>query len=403
MMLGNSVMPIPFILYGAVIATNFVFTNATEEFYREIDRLRLPVQYPFERESLTRFTYDTNAQEYTLQLKTGWQFYSSMSRIIWFESPDHKPHLQVSKSKNKKLIPLAQALEIARAFIGRTGMTTNEAWIYLEPKIQEPDQYTPYYEFDWSEPNKDDAATVSIAVDSQNGAVIYANLPSLLRKLLASSQSNQSLWLHQPGLQTAMSLPSAEIEQNLVAIMVNDLARFSDSLPIVARLENVAAMRRHIVTWRKISDRHIPEYWTTVVECDGWKLGFRAGKLVAWTAEDAFFESERPPELNRVVGEWRLSEKQAIEMVRNMVGQLSLPPNSLNLLAKKPEVLKPNVQGKLSIPRFLFEWQETKSSSATGFRYVSGHLTAEVDAQQGKIKRLSVYFWEEGDKQVLVK
>src|SRR5205814_40689 len=96
------------------------------------------------------------------------------------------------------------------------------------------------------------------------------------------------------------------------------------------------------------------------------------------------------------LGKWRLSQAAAIRLVRDAVRDLAF---SMQLMNSPPVVQRPNLRGKATIPRYLFEWQETKPSFRPGLRFISNRVTAEVDAEHGSVMSLSIYIWEDGDEQ----
>jgi hypothetical protein len=103
-----------------------------------------------------------------------------------------------------------------------------------------------------------------------------------------------------------------------------------------------------------------------------------------------------------MAGKWRLSEKQAADLVRKTVRELGFEPESVKLLLQAPEVQKPNLRPPPTVPRYLFEWRETKRSPPGGAPYINCRISAEVDADRQKLQSLSVYIWEEGDDRIFI-
>jgi hypothetical protein len=145
-----------------------------------------------------------------------------------------------------------------------------------------------------------------------------------------------------------------------------------------------------------------PGYWISALRADGWELGFRDGNLFCWKAPDAFFESEKPPDLEHVSGRWRVSEADAVRLARAAVRDLSFKHPDLDVVERRPDIQKPKIVGSPTVPRYLFEWRSTKQSGS-GYAYLNSIISVEVDADSRKLKSLSLYVWEEGEDKILVR
>ena len=185
--------------------------------------------------------------------------------------------------------------------------------------------------------------------------------------------------------------------------MVADLRAWSPRLGIPETFLSEEWIRHNIFRWFMLTKRDKSHRWACAIRSkDGWQFAFREGRLCAWGTPEIFFGSDTPPDLRRMAGKWRLSEKQAADLVRKTVRDLGFDGEVEKLLLEIPEVEKPNLRPPPTVPRYLFEWQKTKLRAQGNFRYISCRITAEVDADRQKLQSLSVYTWEEGDDQIIV-
>jgi len=86
--------------------------------------------------------------------------------------------------------------------------------------------------------------------------------------------------------------------------------------------------------------------------------------------------------LRNYVGKWNMSEKEAIVLVQRATRQLGF--NMDNLFKHEPEVQKPNIRGRLIVPRFHFAWKHVVDAQ------LEKGVFAEVDANAGQLTAFGI-------------
>lgn len=375
-------MPISTIIYGAAIATNAVFISLAPTFYREIDHWHLPIKHPFDPSTLSRFSY-REPQAINLQLNSGWRLELVYDSLTSFYGPNYPPLRHRAKAAEKAVVMCDDALRIARNTVALSGLPESVTWISLSPEVEQPEMpFDTFYQFSWYRPDEDNTATVDVAVDCRDGSVGHLALYCLLSQLLEQhSLARTNSEISPP--------PAEEIQREFAKQAAEDLHRWVARLPFPREFLDEDAVRRSIAEWYENGTNVEGKHWIAVLRSGDWRLDFRDGKLFGWRTPDAFFDSPTPPDLQRFTGQWRMSENQALAMVRKNIHDLGIHHEALKVILEKPDVLKPKLFGPPTVPRFLFQWQGGK-------RYLSSWIQAEVDADRKKVTRLEIYLWEEG-------
>lgn len=385
-------------IYGFAIATNAVFTNVLPDFCREIKHYELPVECPFKAEELAWFCYNEEEKSYTIRLKSGWEIELNHGHLTYVTGPDYPADRYRPKTGDKCRVTLSEAMKIATNFVARAGLPDNLTWVHLRPEVEKAKlPIVPYYEFTWYSPHEEDSTSVEVAVDCRDGKIVFAAFWCLLGKLVAEHSKGQS----PDRLRPPDEAPTEDVQIELVRQAVLDLKKWSAKLGLPGELLDEKTIRAGITEWIKLCDGAKTNSWEILVRSAGWQLNFQEGKLIGWTAPDAFFDSESPPDLKQVAGKWQLSEKRAIEMVRNWIRELGLSHEGLKAIFQQPRVRKPNLRGPPTVPRYHFEWLETKPLGKSGYRYGSIWITAEVDAERKRITHLSIYLAEKYSERIL--
>jgi hypothetical protein len=110
---------------------------------------------------------------------------------------------------------------------------------------------------------------------------------------------------------------------------------------------------------------------------NGWRFIYRNSMVNGYYAPDNLFNSGKHPILIKTfTGSWKLSEDQAVELVRRTLAKLG-PPTNLVHMDFKPLVYKPALPG---IPRYSFSWYYEADDD------IQSKVEAEVDADRGELK-----------------
>ena len=257
------------------------------------------------------------------------------------------------------------------------------------------------------EPQEEDSDTVSVGVDCRDGRLVCAHFSCLYKQLVASLPATP-----RPNEKTAPTAVTNEppppdiLQEQLHRIARSGLRAWSPRLGIPETYLTQDWIRQNIFIWLKFTKRDKSHRWVCTLRSR------TAGNLVSAKANcacrgssDVFYRSDdAPPDLNRMTGKWRLSENQAADLVRKAVRELGFQGETAQVLLQPPELVqKPNLRPPPTVPRYLLMWQKTKPTGRGDFRFISCRIAAEVDADRRRVPSLSVYLWEEGDDQILVR
>jgi hypothetical protein len=396
-------MPITTSIYGAAIATNILFNSVVSNFYHAIEQYKLPIQCPFKPDDLAHFSYEEYIGRSSISLKSGWGLSLDYGVLFFLSSPEWPADRHKSMPGEKITVTQAEALKIASNFVALTGLPPGKSLVFLTPEVEKARlPIIPFYKFSWDEPDKGMMSTAEVAVDSRNGAVVHAFFPVLVGQVARQHYVPPPDFTNNPFREPTNDPPPAQHEQELVKAMAADLRRWSARLGLPAGLAGEEAIRNDIVKWIR-SPRPGQAAWDVHLRTpEGWELWFRDGALDSWLAPDRFYGWIETPDIQPMIGKWHMTERQAIQLVRDAVRDIKYQNPEMKLVLQPPEsVQKPNVHGSLVIPRYFFEWQAKKVTSDRQYYFRSSIITAEVDAEQKKIKSLTIYFWEEGAPKII--
>ena len=167
-----------------------------------------------------------------------------------------------------------------------------------------------------------------------------------------------------------------EYARRLIPVVLRAVEDYAQKLklPVPERLTT-----NHVARFKLEEDRNSP--YATLELTNGWRFLYCDTMVNGFYAPDNLFNSDsRPILLKEFAGEWRLTEKQAVELVRRTLAKLAYPTNLVHFEVE-PQVQKPAVAG---IPRFMFRW----NYSVEGEDVLRSAISAEVDADKGELKSL---------------
>jgi hypothetical protein len=114
---------------------------------------------------------------------------------------------------------------------------------------------------------------------------------------------------------------------------------------------------------------------------NGWRFIYRNSMVNGYYAPDNLFNSDnRSILIKEFLGKWKVTEEEAIELVRRTLAKLNYPTNFVHM-EFKPRVSKPAIPG---IPRYLFCWWLENEAHDD----LQSKVEAEVDADKRELKSL---------------
>jgi hypothetical protein len=387
----------PTIIYGAAIATNAVFSNVVTQLCHEVKHWRLPIQCESLGQQASKLIYSEATGDCSLVLTSGWKLDFRSGILLSFSNPDFPAYRHRRNLDGKVVLSLPRALEIASNYVSLASLPDNVTWLNLTPYVERPQPHSePYYTITWYRPNQEDESTVVAVVDGRDGKMVHLSLDCLYARLAP---------VRQRPIETKGQAdpPTEQTRSELEKLISAGIGRWRSRLGLTDEFVSDKALFGTSTNWEQVRQDGVSQRWVTTIQRARWELTFVDGKLRGWVAPDAFFETEATPDLKQLAGKWRLSQPAAIKLVRRCIQNLSLGDEAVTVILQQPCVRKPKLNGPPTIPRYLLEWEESKPYERTGYRYVALRITAEVDADRGRITSLSAGLWQEGERRVLLR
>ena len=183
------------------------------------------------------------------------------------------------------------------------------------------------------EPQAEDRDTVTVSVDCRDGSVVSAHFSCLYKQLVAKLPATPLPGEKNRTPITTNEPPPPDILQQQLQRMVADLRAWAPKLGIPETYLSEDWVRQNIFRWFMLTKQDKSHRWVCSVRCKaGWQFGFREGRLCGWVTPNAFFgPDDRPPDLNRMAGKWRLNQEQAAQLVRKTMRELGVQPESVKV------------------------------------------------------------------------
>jgi len=275
-----------------------------------------------------------------------------------------------------------EAVQMARDTLRKVGIPLE--WVFAE---QEPDVKLPvidghtvhYYRIRWSDiwPGHD---SVDMEIDAQAKRVERLDIMNLNLHQLSPKAAVV------PALQTPPTWQiNPEYAHRLTPILLRALDDFGQrlSLPLPQPLDTNQVERLVL-----LNNGDWPSGWLKLN--NGWWFQYRNSTFNSFYAPDSTISS--PALHTRVLvkealGQWRLTQTQAIEVVARTLAKLNYPSNIVRM-DFEPLVTKPAIPG---IARYMFQWYYTPpsrhSETEGDVHYdLQWKVIAEVDADKGQVK-----------------
>jgi hypothetical protein len=272
-----------------------------------------------------------------------------------------------------------QALKFARDSIIRLGYTLKETFTDQEPVVDGPIQVgtnvVPHYRFQWKDPV---FGTTAVCIEVDAGRKMLQEVDLLSR----------FFWRLPPKIAVESGLPnrqpptSVAASNQFLAAALPSISKYARQLRLplntpvlpknVQRVEFVGSTAQ---AWLRLKSGH----WFVIDH----------GEINAFYSRDAVFNGPPaafdpfPLPAESYLGRWRMSEVDAIALVRKSIERLGFRPVDF-YAQREPEVTKHQQVGQYVVPRYFIKW--LTNSPATGLTVAM--VAGEVDANKRSLASL---------------
>ena len=267
----------------------------------------------------------------------------------------------------------SEAIAAARAALGKLGYSEESLYADLEPEVLMPEtngtSIIPRFLVTWPAANK--------GLPSAQMEINAAE-----RRIESIALFNLSLQREPPALPGSKPRDTRPVWQRLSN--TND-ALISEALPKMNRFVRLVSLPIELpVTPGTIEGSvfHLPDLVDARIKLtNGFVFKMKEGTVVGFDAPDVFFTWEHEVCVKAFQGKAKLSEAEAVNLVRAAVKKLGYPGL---LVAARPEIQRPYGQARSLVPRYLLQWDcEAKGLDGST-------VLGEVDASSGTIKSLLI-------------
>lgn len=344
------------------------------------ERLDLPVVRPVTAEHVVHCSVLPNRRVAAeIGVSGGWVFAFDCGFVNTIQSdhaysvlqdPDEIPQFYGQLNMSK-----AEAIELARDSLKKLGISLEAVFADQEPHVNGPHRFgtnlVPHYEIQWPDPRGGIAAGIEI-----NGQVRRIERISFASKILERAPPKVAVVPPRDPRFSVLPRINPEYVRQVIPIVLRAIDDYGQklSLPVPRPL-----ITNHVARIRVQENYGGP--YIEVELTNGWRFLYEHDMITANYAPDNLFSTwSKPLPVKQLLGKWKLTELEAIALVRATLAKLDYPTNLIHM-DFEPQVNKPGVQG---IPRFMFSW----SYSLEGDSMVRSAVIAEVDADKGQLKSL---------------
>jgi hypothetical protein len=365
--------------------SNAVLVALLPIFSQFVEKADLPMPTPITVHQVERFVCNIQKSDSVggyLVHTNGLELWFHHGHVRGFRTPRSYYNLQDPAGIPRFYGPLKlnkdEALELGRELILNLGYTLEETFTDQEPQVEMPPRIgtnlVPHYRFQWSDPVFGGTA-VSIEVDGNR---------KLIHELWLSSRF---FWRAPPKIAIEPRLlnpkppVSAAISNAFLTAMLPRISDYAEklklpvTLPIrLEHLQRVEFLDADNVVMIKLTNG----YW---FDCE-------RSRVAGFTAPDSAFAwkpLDRPRPIEEYLGEWKLSEGEAIEFARGVMLRLGFSLEDFSA-THAPVVRKRKPVGKYVVPRYFVQWTPMDESSGVP----ASAAWFEVDAHEKGIKHAYV-------------
>jgi hypothetical protein len=349
-------------------------------------KLDLPVTKPVTAEHVTHCSVVPNRRiEAEIGINGGWFFQFNFGFVKVIQGPHEFFTMQnpdkISEYYGTVRMSKTEAIQLARDTIKKLDIPLESVFAEQEPRVTEPIRIgtntVPHYRIEWLKPTSATVGAVDIDIDADARRVeriAFSPLTSLVR----SPPKVSVVPPHDPRFPSPVPPRiNPEYARRLIPIILCAIDDYGQKLSL--------AIPRPLTTnhvARVQLNENLGGPYCELELTNGWRFLYEHDMVTAYYAPDVLLggDSTRPILMKDLVGKWKLTEAQAIELVKRTVAKLGYPANLVHFEVE-PQVRKPAVPG---IPRYMFYWYY----SPEGYDVVQSAISAEVDADKGELKSL---------------
>jgi hypothetical protein len=356
-------------------------------------KLGLPIASPLSTAQVLRVGLDPHRGRVgaTLWLTNGYAFWFDRGQVSAFESPhcyfaQQEPEV-VPRFYGQVKMSADEAIALARETVRKLGYPLEDVLADTDPYIPPLERVgtntIPHYRIQWLDPRGGSPAT-EIEVDAE-------------RKVVESIRFNGLVTLRRP--EPRVDVQPGKLPEGHPWRVLNEMGKVN---PEYAR-RLVPYVFSAIEDWGRrlkwdlplpVTTNHVKRFYVSdqagwphceVTFTNGWEFKFRNSGLTYAGSPRRFFDSDKLPfRIKNYVGQWKLTEQQAIELARNAVAKLGYPEDFVHTEAK-PRVFRPcEIKGMPAIPRLQIEWNYPNIERRQQW------IQVEVDCDKGAVE--AIYF-----------
>lgn len=377
--------------FGGLVEMTATFSNAVvvamlPHVSDVVTRLELPMPLPITRQQIVRggpnqLFESRNGQMMGcgFELEGGWVLGFQEGILSHFETPHSFYMLQnpdeIPRFVGKVRMDKEDAVQMARDTLRKLGIPLEAVFAEQEPSVKPPSKtrtgIVPHYLVKWLSPRGGESVEIEVNADAKR--VEYL-------KIVPNSNIRRP-WPDfgvKPVFRPKRLAANPEYAWKLLPIVLRAVDDYSKTLALPIP--------------KPLTTNHVARFWVSdnggwphseLELTNGWRFVYRNSMVNGYYSPDALFDFDRRSLLiKNLVGKSKLSEAEAIKLIRQSLAKLNYPANLVRVNFK-PRVIKPAVAG---IPRSWFWWNRPNEAGGD----LVSKIEAEVDMEKGELK--SLYF-----------
>jgi hypothetical protein len=352
-----------------------------------VKRAELPMPTPVVLQQVAEFKCYPRADDIggLVILTNGLRIWFNNGYVNGFRTPRSYYNLQdpkeIARFYGTVKLNREEAIEFARESVRKLGYTNKETFTDQEPEVELPPEVganiVPHYRFKWKDPVFGRTA-VSVEVDAGQKQIQEMQL---LSQFFWRSPPEVSVW---PRMGSPKPVVGTASSNDFVEAVLPKISAFAQKLELpfafpasVSHVERVEFVSFDSDVRIKLTNG----YWFVS----------KGGVLTEFSAPDSVY-GRQPPSLDPLLrpveeylGRWRVSEKEAIELVHRSIRKLGYTPKEFHA-NRPPQVSKPEQVGRYVVPRYSFRWLTNEATTSASIALVR----AEVNADKGQLSYLEL-------------
>ena len=364
-----------------------------------VEKLQLPLEYPVTAAHVVKCGVSPVLEPHgrcpaaSVRMEGDWEFWLIGGHLTGFRGPHsflltQDPDL-LFKFPGTLRMSQAEAVQLARTMITRSGMSLESVFAEQEPRLTGPfsvgGKTVPHYQIEWLDPR--------VSFDPRAGkfpAPGQGTAPAVRFEIDGETKRVEWFWLalgllRDPPVCVEMAPPAAPGSPNWPTVNSEYAWHL---LPIVLRAVTDYASTLNLPLVGTLTTNNVARFvladnggWphSEVELTNGWRFIYRNSMVNGFYAPDNLFNSDnRAIRIADFTGKWKVSEPEAVELVLRALRKFNYPSNLVHV-DFQPEVRRSVIA---SIPRLFVSWSYVQHDELVS------KVEAEVDADKGELKSL---------------